>query len=65
MNLEKYTEELLKGYCEKKPSSKKAFSKHLNIVKAYSLKPTKSENLNLKSSNSNAPFSIRKLFYQK
>ena len=36
MNLEKYTEELLKGYCEKKPSSKKAFSKHLNIVKAYS-----------------------------
>ena len=33
-----------------------------NIVKAYSLKPTKSENLNLKSSNSNAPFSIRKLW---
>ena len=33
-----------------------------NIVKAYSLKPAKSENLNLKSSNSNAPFSIRKLW---
>ena len=31
MDLEKYTEELLKGYCEKTPSKKKAFSKNINI----------------------------------
>ena len=36
MDLEKYTEELLKGYCEKTPSKKKAFSKNINIIKTYS-----------------------------
>ena len=36
INLEKYTENLLKGYCEKKPATKNKFLKTINIVKQYS-----------------------------
>ena len=36
INLEKYTEELLKGYCEKKPSTKSKYTKSINIIKKYS-----------------------------
>ena len=36
INLEKYTEDLLKGYCEKKPATKNKFSGNINVVKKYS-----------------------------
>ena len=36
IKLEKYTEELLKGYCEKNTSSKKIFDKKINLVKNFS-----------------------------
>ena len=36
INLEKYTEDLLKGYCDKKPATKNKFIKNIKVIKAFS-----------------------------
>ena len=36
IKLEKYTEELLKGYCDKDPNTARKFNSKINIVKKYS-----------------------------
>jgi len=36
INLEKYTEDLLKGYCDKKPSTKNKFNKNIKVIKMFS-----------------------------
>ena len=36
VKLEKYTENLLKGYCEKKSKNKKTYDQKINIIRKYS-----------------------------
>jgi len=46
INLEKYTEDLLKGYCEKKSTNKNKFTKNINIIKKYSTNVLESHAVN-------------------